>query len=971
MRRINIMWFYYLLGVFLLCCNNASYAQVNLALNKTATASSALTAAANAVDGNAGTRWESTHGVSPSWLQIDLGSAAALTSVVIDWEAANAANYEIQGSNDGNNWTSLSTRTGGAFGTRTDTVAVSGSYRYVRIYCTQRSVGNQWGYSLWEVKVYGGGISNPQPNPGNIALNKIATSSPALTAASLAVDGNPGTRWESTHGAGAAWLQVDLGSNYNLNSIAIDWEAANAANYVVQGSTNGSSWNNLATHTGGTFGERTDTHALSGSYRYLRINATQRSAGNNWGYSIWELRVLANSGPTSSSPSSSSLASSSVSSVIASSSGNTNSSSNPVSSVSVSSAASSVALGNIVPLYNATTALEPVIQFDRGDALVTRIADRARDRHAKEDMFQAYDHFLSFYWEHRTASIEIIDYVAKGGTTIRMNVRTQWPLASTDNRWFYIGVNTVAEFCDNGGMLMVDPYNYYKESSYNCREGRSIRIGDKLEFEPSQFLAHDVPNGRSAYYGTTFLYIVGEGLVPWQVGGATPQGGIKDSVVVPAAARLGGGTTLHQVSSGEPHHHFMQMATNTGYDNGQPFVLGRRLHHTSFINGTHDERPVENTPFAEMIGKAGPRYVNESCAGCHIRNGRVAPAPVGEPLDKWVFKVGDANGNSHPQLGRSLQTRAVGGGAGEGEVSIAFWNESNGLRSPSYQFSGVTPERFSARIAPQLVGIGLLEAIPESTILAMEDPNDANGDGISGRANRVVDPATGQTRLGRFGYKAGTSSVKHQVASALNHDMGVMTSVMPNPDCGSGQTGCGSSGSELSDTHLNNLVKYISLLGVRPQRDSTNTAVQNGKTLFTNIGCAGCHKPSLQTSPYHPLAELRNQTIQPYTDLLLHDMGPGLADNLGEGQASGSEWRTAPLWGLGLSACVTGGVINPVGGQGNEVCTPVHSYLHDGRARSIEEAILWHGGEGEASKNAYQALSGGQKADVLSFLRSL
>ena len=115
---------------------------------------------------------------------------------------------------------------------------------------------------------------------------------------------------------------------------------------------------------------------------------------------------------------------------------------------------SSVPLGNVVPLYNSSTQLEPVIQYDRGDALITRIADRARDRHAKEDMFQAYDHFLSFYWEHRTASIEIIDYVAKGGTTIRMNVRTQWPLASTDNRWFYIGVNTVAEFCDNGGMLM-------------------------------------------------------------------------------------------------------------------------------------------------------------------------------------------------------------------------------------------------------------------------------------------------------------------------------------------------------------------------------------------------------------------------------------------------------------------------------------------------------------------------------------
>jgi CxxC motif-containing protein (DUF1111 family) len=273
------------------------------------------------------------------------------------------------------------------------------------------------------------------------------------------------------------------------------------------------------------------------------------------------------------------------------------------------------------------------------------------------------------------------------------------------------------------------------------------------------------------------------------------------------------------------------------------------------------------------------------------------------------------------------------------------------------------------------VGIGLLEAIPESTILAREDVNDTNGDGISGKAQRIVD-TSGVTRLGRFGYKAGTSSVKHQVASAFNTDMGVMTSMLPNPDCGSSQTDCGSSGSELSDEHLNNLVKYVALLGVRPQRDYNNAQVINGGTLFNNIGCAGCHVESVTTSAYHPFAELRSQVIKPYTDLLLHDMGPGLADNLGEGQASGAEWRTAPLWGLGVSACVTGGVTGsrgnpPFGTDGGETCVPKASYLHDGRARTIEEAILWHGGEGQSAKNNYQGLSSGQKQDVLKFLESL
>nr|WP_010130640.1 di-heme oxidoredictase family protein [Microbulbifer agarilyticus] len=627
----------------------------------------------------------------------------------------------------------------------------------------------------------------------------------------------------------------------------------------------------------------------------------------------------------------------------------------------------------VVPLYDATTELEPAIKFDRGDALVTRFSDRARDRHAKEDHFQAYDHYLSFYWEDRTAAIEIIDEVAKGGDTVRMNVRTEFRLSDTEaeNRWFYRGVGTVAEYCDNGVMNVVDQYNYYKERSFNCRENRPIQVGDLLEFEISQFLDASVPNGRANYYGTTYLYIVGEGLVPWDVGGSTPFGGIKDSFKIPESAWLGGETTIHALTSGETDNHFMQMATNLGYDNAQPFMLGRRVLHTSAIDGVHDEKPLENPPLQDMVGLAGPHYVNDSCASCHERNGRAAPAPVGEPLDKWAFKVADANGNPHPFLGSALQSKARDGAASEGDVSIAFWTEQNGLRSPNYAFTGVTPERFSARIAPGLVGMGLLEAISETSVLANEDPDDSNGDGISGRANRVVDPETGDTRLGRFGWKAGAASIRHQLARALNTDMGVMTSVLPQPDCGNSQTDCGASGAELADEHLVDLTKYIALLGVRPQRDYDNPVVQNGEQLFASIGCADCHTPTQQTSAYHPLAELRNQTIHPYTDLLLHDMGPGLADNLGEGEASGAEWRTAPLWGLGLSACVTGGVENPIGGQGNEVCTPVHSYLHDGRARSIEEAILWHGGEAQSANDAFQNLSSQDRSAVLEFLNSL
>ena len=194
-----------------------------------------------------------------------------------------------------------------------------------------------------------------------------------------------------------------------------------------------------------------------------------------------------------------------------------------------------------------------------------------------------------------------------------------------------------------------------------------------------------------------------------------------------------------------------------------------------------------------------------------------------------------------------------------------------------------------------------------------------------------------------------------QSAAALNTDIGVMTSIMPAPDCGSQQAGCGAVGSELADQHLDNLAAYTSLLGVSARRDLTDPVALQGEALFSTIGCDGCHTPAFQTSPYHPHAELRDQTIHPYTDLLLHDMGPGLASNLAEGNASGAEWRTAPLWNIGLTAGVSGG----------------EAYLHDGRARTLDEAIRWHGGEADASQQAYVGLTQGEKDALIAFLKSL
>ncbi|MEM9018401.1 MAG: di-heme oxidoredictase family protein, partial [Verrucomicrobiota bacterium] len=536
-----------------------------------------------------------------------------------------------------------------------------------------------------------------------------------------------------------------------------------------------------------------------------------------------------------------------------------------------------------VPLFSANTVLEPPLQLETDEALYTYFSDRARDRHAREDQYQAYDHYLTHYWEHRTVAVEIIDTIPKGGDTITFVVESQWKLkeAQAELRFFYRGIGTVAEYYDNKSMTPLDDTHYIRTVSFNAKEGRPIQVGDRMEFELSQFL-ESPPVGRDNYYGTTYLYIVGEGLVPWETRGVFGDASTEreDSYPIPERARLGGGTTLPYEYSNEPDNHFMQMATNLSSINGQTFVLGRRVHHTDFGDGSHDEG-TGNPDFEELSGFLGLRYVNNSCVACHTRNGRAIPPPEGEILSDYVVRVGDGTGNSHPLLGSLLQSRSTDGEP-EAVVRLAAWQDVGDLRQPLYRFEDVTPAHFSVRIAPQLVGMGLLEAIPETDIAALADPDDANGDGISGRLRIVTDPESGDQRIGRFGWKASEPTVRSQVASALNADMGVLTTVFPHPDLGSQQTDAEVHSPELEETHLKNLTAYISLLGVRPQRNIEDPKVIRGKELFGTLQCASCHIPEFQTSPFHPHAELRDQTIRPYTDLLLHDMGPGLADSLNQ-----------------------------------------------------------------------------------------
>jgi len=295
----------------------------------------------------------------------------------------------------------------------------------------------------------------------------------------------------------------------------------------------------------------------------------------------------------------------------------------------------------------------------------------------------------------------------------------------------------------------------------------------------------------------------------------------------------------------------------------------------------------------------------------------------------------------------------------EGNLTIESYTFTNGsygdgtpytLRKPNFSFDSTIPSHFSVRYSQQLVGLGLLEAVDENIILSFADPEDSDGDGISGRPQTVLDPETQEIRLGRFTSKAAQSTIKSQIAAALNTDMGLTTTVFPNLDDGSTTTS-----PEINDDELEELTRYISLIGVAARRNLEDPEAIKGEEVFNSIGCTDCHIPTMITGSYHPMAELRNQTIHAFTDLLLHDMGEGLADNMGEEQASGAEWRTAPLWNIGLTAGVSGG----------------EAYLHDGRARNLAEAILWHGGEGETAKEAFRTSSASDREALVKYLKSL
>lgn len=380
---------------------------------------------------------------------------------------------------------------------------------------------------------------------------------------------------------------------------------------------------------------------------------------------------------------------------------------------------------------------------------------------------------------------------------------------------------------------------------------------------------------------------------------------------------------------------------------------------------------------APHFGGLGPVFNNIACANCHRNDGGGFPT-LGSSNSGMLMRISIPGTDAHggplpaPGFGLQIQDQCLLGTVPEATTNVVYTDvqvtypdgATATLRSPVYTLVNpytALPAGFmlSPRLAPRLAGMGLLENIPESTILSFVDAGDQNGDGITGKANYIYDSYSHKMEIGRFGVKANTPTLLMQVATAYQQDMGITSYVQPQESSWDqlqmSLVGSSDTSPELVDSLLNYVTFYVQTLCVPARREVNDSTNRHGEAIFNQINCSGCHRQTMYTG-VNPAINLSSERIHPYTDLLLHDMGPGLADGRPDNLATGTQWRTAPLWGIGLLQVTNGGT---------------GYYLHDGRARTIEEAILWHDGEAAKSKQAFMQLSGTDRAALLRFLGSL
>jgi CxxC motif-containing protein (DUF1111 family) len=438
-------------------------------------------------------------------------------------------------------------------------------------------------------------------------------------------------------------------------------------------------------------------------------------------------------------------------------------------------------------------------------------------------------------------------------------------------------------------------------------------------------------------------------------------------LAIPVTERLGGDGT-RPVANDDA---FTFQTPNSPKRHQRPFSFGNRLFNTNWV-----EAPGSVKAFDGL----GPMFNRVSCSGCHTRDGRGRPPENNRgPMDSMLLRISIPGKDAkvgvvpHSVYGDQISERAILHVEPEGRTEISYTEhpgtygdgEKFSLRQPRYAITDLKygdlgkDVMVSPRVAPAMVGLGLLQSVPDETLLALADPDDADGDGISGRANEVWDALAGKKSLGRFGWKANQPNLRQQNAGAAVGDIGIATSMAEAQNCTPAQFDCvkaiNGGAPEMSDEFLDKLTLYTMTIAVPAQRNASDPVVKQGEELFRAMGCASCHMPTLQTKSVEHFSELENQTFHPFTDLLLHDMGEGLADNRPDFEATGREWRTPPLWGLGLIP-----VVNK------------HDFLlHDGRARGAAEAILWHGGEAEAAREAFRNAAKPERDALIAFLNSL
>lgn len=373
----------------------------------------------------------------------------------------------------------------------------------------------------------------------------------------------------------------------------------------------------------------------------------------------------------------------------------------------------------------------------------------------------------------------------------------------------------------------------------------------------------------------------------------------------------------------------------------------------------------------------GPLFNNISCGSCHPSQGSGTPPQAGQTagLESFFLLLSNGAVDEHgapadvPGFGNQLQNNSSYGKPKEGDYAITYTNQTytypDGstviLRVPTYNISNTylpfpANTKVSPRMAPSVFGLGLLENIGDATLIAMSNQAQTDTNIIYGKVQYVWDVIKNQLSVGRFGHKCERPTVEQQVAEALNQDIGVTNKLFPVENSfGQSQYYDDGLNPEITDSTLNALIYYIRTIAVPARRNVTDASVMRGEQLFKEAKCAGCHHPTVVTDVNVILPQVSNQTIHPYTDLLLHDLGPGLADGRAVYNASGQEWRTCPLWGIGLTQIVTGQT----------------TFLHDGRATTLEQAILWHGGQANYSKNFFTRLPKTSRDDVIAFLNSL